>query len=199
MYVFIKFFYNLKHILEIFTLILELYFISDCFVHINYHAIFLFFLLLSLERFFFFFFFLLFMIKRVKRTYIVTMILFFSSYFILYVFVQIFYVFWYNMDDLFFLRKYKSSLLLSEYCIFWHHLNNLRIWRRKMCEKSGIRHLATSLPCEVSQKSIPAFVINHCGRMNSDYPVLRLQSIFHGSDSALPSHHRISIFEVSPT
>ena len=25
-----------------------------------------------------------------------------------------------------------------------------------MCEKSGIRHLATSLPCEVSQKSVPA-------------------------------------------
>lgn len=57
MYVFIKFFYNLKHILEIFTLILALYFISDCCVHINYHAIFLFFLLLSLERFFFQFFF----------------------------------------------------------------------------------------------------------------------------------------------
>ena len=53
----LNFFYNLNHILEIFTLILTLYFITDCFVHINYHAIFLFFLSLSLGIFFFQFFF----------------------------------------------------------------------------------------------------------------------------------------------
>ena len=52
----LSFFYNLNHILEIFTLILTLYFITDCFVHINYHAIFLFFLSLSLGIFFFQFF-----------------------------------------------------------------------------------------------------------------------------------------------
>ena len=53
----LNFFYNLNHILEIFTLILTLYFITDCFVHINYHAIFLFFLSSSLGIFFFKFFF----------------------------------------------------------------------------------------------------------------------------------------------
>ena len=86
----------------------------------------------------------------------------FSSYFILYVFVQIFCLFWYDVYDLFFLPKYKSksSFLLSEYFIFWHHLSNLRIWRRKMCNTNLYKKfddLPTSLPCEVSQKSVPAF------------------------------------------
>ena len=115
-YVLLSFFYNLNHILEIFTLILTLYFITDCFVHINYHAIFLFFLSLSLGIFFFqFFFFLMIMMKRVKTYIFLVVMILFLSYFILYVFVPIFCLFWYNVYDLFFLPKYKnkSSFLLS--------------------------------------------------------------------------------------
>lgn len=76
----LSFFYNLNHILETFTLILTLYFIIDCFVHINYHAIFLLFLSLSLGIFFFqFFFFWMMMMTQGKRKHISldTMIFFF--------------------------------------------------------------------------------------------------------------------------
>lgn len=61
------------------------------------------------------FFFLMIMMKRVKTYIFLVVMILFLSYFILYVFVQIFCLFWYNVYDLFFLPKYKnkSSFLLG--------------------------------------------------------------------------------------